>query len=289
MRRVLMLIPLVGALVFGVMLTAQAHNWNGSGDCEGWTLNLDGQWNALEIFVDGQSAGLDLTPTVADDSDTTSRTFVVTWDKAPAGLSPSDVTVSHTLERSGDCTTTTTTTPEDTTTTTQPESSTTTIPEVTTTTPETTTTLPAGTSTVGLIETWFDTTMECQSDGNFTLTVEFGEGMESAYVSLLDPMFPDPVPGDGVTLTPDSPTTGGRLASGGAFEVTGTALPGYEIVGANPVVVLIDNCPEPSIPVDPTSPPATLPFTGIEDSAGLAFAALGLIGMGWLMLRGRRA
>lgn len=117
--------------------------------------------------------------------------------------------------------------------------------------------------------------------------------MESAYVSLIDPMFPDPVPGDGVTVTPDNPTTRGTLGAGGAFEVTGTALPGYEIVGSNPVVVLIDNCPEPSVapsssvPVDP-SPPQTLPFTGIEDTFGLAFAALGLAGLGSLVVLSAR-
>lgn len=84
---------------------------------------------------------------IADDSDATSRTFEVRWDKRQ------DVIVDHTLERSlEDCeppeeeTTTTTTLPDETTTTTEAET-TTTAEEPTTTTAAEETTTTAGVTT----------------------------------------------------------------------------------------------------------------------------------------------
>jgi hypothetical protein len=86
-------------LVFGLALTAQAHNFNGSGDCDGWTLQLDGDFGATEIYVDGQPVGLGLTYTFPDTSDAETRSFTVLWDKPR-----NDVTVTHVLERVLDCT-----------------------------------------------------------------------------------------------------------------------------------------------------------------------------------------
>lgn len=101
---------LSGATVLGLVvalgllaLPAMAHNFGGDGDCDGWTLQLDGTWNALEIFVDGQSVGLDQTIIIPDSSSDEERSFVVVWDKAPAGPSRHDVTVQHKLERVLDC------------------------------------------------------------------------------------------------------------------------------------------------------------------------------------------
>lgn len=140
------LVLTVGVLVGGFALPAWAHNFAGSGDCDGWTLNLDGDWGAVEIRVDGVSVGLAQQVFIPDTSDTTSRTFVVVWDK-PRGQS--DVTVTHTLQRQGNCGTTTTTTVPETTTTTEEETTTTTVVEETTTTVgESTTTVEDTTTTV---------------------------------------------------------------------------------------------------------------------------------------------
>lgn len=76
------------------MSPAAAHNFNGGGDCTGWTLNLDGDWGASRILVDGVDKGLAQTISIPDDSDATSRSFTVTWDKA------TDVVVTHELSRS---------------------------------------------------------------------------------------------------------------------------------------------------------------------------------------------
>lgn len=35
---------IVGLLVVGLALPALAHNFQGEGDCDGWTLYLDGTW-----------------------------------------------------------------------------------------------------------------------------------------------------------------------------------------------------------------------------------------------------
>jgi hypothetical protein len=86
-------------LVFGLALTAQAHNFNGSGDCDGWTLQLDGDFGATEIYVDGNPVGLGLTYNFPDTSDNETRSFTVLWDKPR-----NDVTVTHVLERVLDCT-----------------------------------------------------------------------------------------------------------------------------------------------------------------------------------------
>lgn len=289
MRKLIVL----GLVVVGMLaaLPAQAHDWNGSGDCEGWTLNLDGTWNAVEIFVDGVSVGLNLTPTIPDASDATSRTFEVRWDKAPAGPSRSDVSVSHTLERDGNCTPPTTIPEEPTTTT--PETPTTTTPEVTTTTqPETTTTAPEDTTTA-LQATTFLALASCLPDGSFEISVEFGDGVVEARVSLLDPMFP--IEGDDPAaeiLYPDDSTTRGKLPTYSEWSVLGIAAPGYQIEGDNPVVLGIDPCPQPSTveATTPTTGPtdaSTLPYTGVDPLVlGLAGSLAFLAGLG-LVLRGR--
>jgi hypothetical protein len=137
MKRLALIVLSIGIL--SIPLPALAHNFSGSGDCDSWNLLLDGDWGATEIFLDGVSIGLELTPEVADSSDSTSRSFTVFWDKPR-----NDVTVTHTLSRDlSNCipVTTTTTVPP----TTVPESTTTLPP--TTTQPETTTTIERITTT----------------------------------------------------------------------------------------------------------------------------------------------
>lgn len=141
MKRVT-LIGVTVAMVVGLSLTALAHNFEGYGDCDGWTLQLNGDFGATEIFVDEVSVGLAQTIPVPDDSDDTERTFVVRWDKAQ------DVIVTHELERDlSQCTTS----PEQTTTTST--APTTTTSEATTTTVGATTTEPTTTTTVVVEET----------------------------------------------------------------------------------------------------------------------------------------
>jgi hypothetical protein len=99
LRRLLSITTLALLLVFGLALTAQAHNFNGSGDCDGWTLQLDGDFGATEIYVDGNPVGLGLTYNFPDTSDAETREFTVVWQKPGP-----DVTVTHVLERVLDCT-----------------------------------------------------------------------------------------------------------------------------------------------------------------------------------------
>lgn len=89
---------LVTALVLLFAPTALAHNFTGSGDCDGWTLVLDGDFGATEIYVDDEPVGLALTYHFPDTSSDESRTFVVSWDKPN-----NDVTVPHTLTRELNC------------------------------------------------------------------------------------------------------------------------------------------------------------------------------------------
>lgn len=187
-------------------------------------------------------------------------------------------------------TTTSSTAVQETTTTTEAAASTTTTVATTSSTSAPTTTAPTDSPT----ETRFGVQVTCQPDGSFTFTVEFGPGVNSALVSLYDPMFPiDPDNFDGVVLTPENPTMTGTLPHGGAFQVEAVLDEGYTIA-VNPRIVTIEACPEAatatvpasSVPVDES--PQTLPFTGIEDPIGLGFAALGLLGLGATLVMSAR-
>lgn len=119
---------LCGAAVLGIASPASAHDFNGGGDCDSWTLQLDGLYGAHTIYIDGVAQStVKATYVIPDGSDDESRSFTVKWDK------PSDdVTRTHTLSRDTDeCTPPTTTPPTTvppTTTTTTPNPPTTIIP-----------------------------------------------------------------------------------------------------------------------------------------------------------------
>lgn len=98
MKKLLAGLPIVGLLVIGLALPAVAHSFQGEGDCDGWTLYLDGTWNAYDITVDGVSIGLDQVVTIPDTSDNEERTFVVRWWKEGP-----DVTRTVTVTRVLDC------------------------------------------------------------------------------------------------------------------------------------------------------------------------------------------
>jgi hypothetical protein len=92
----------VAAFAAITMLTmvqpAAAHDFDGGGDCDGWTLELDGTYGAHHIYIDGVAqATVKLTYTIPDGSDDESRSFTVKWDK-----DSNDVTKTHTLERDTD-------------------------------------------------------------------------------------------------------------------------------------------------------------------------------------------
>lgn len=194
---------------------------------------------------------------------------------------------------------TTTTTPE--TTTTTPETTTTetpgtTVPDDTTTTePETSTTQPDDTTTA-LQATSFVASVACLPDGSFEISVEFGDGMAEAHVSLLDPMFPIDEPDHTADiLTPGDATTRGKLPTFAQFQVTGFPADGYQIVGPNPVVLDVEPCPQSSTTSlsvvgtsAPTEPLPTLPFTGPGGSLGLALLGLSLLGLGAVAVRSGR-
>ena len=133
------------AMIFAALmlaaLPASAHAWSGVGDCDGWTLTLDGLWGAQRIEVDGVDYGRQTTITIPDTSGATSRTFSVRWVKQGP-----DTVQSRTITRPGGCTPTTT---SSTTTTTEAPTSTTstTLGITTTSTPSTSTTEPEGTTT----------------------------------------------------------------------------------------------------------------------------------------------
>lgn len=126
---------IVGALLVTGALPALAHSFSGTGDCDGWTLKLDGLWGATRIEVDGQSYGTQRTITIPDSSTATRRTFEVRWVKQ----GPDTVIEKKVRRDLTGCTPTTTTVPE----------TTTTVPETTTTTevPPSTTLPPSSTST----------------------------------------------------------------------------------------------------------------------------------------------
>lgn len=117
---------LSGAALIGMSSAASAHDFNGGGDCDSWTLSLDGTYGAHAILIDGVAQPtVSTTYTISDGSDDATRTFTVKWDK-----DSDDVTKSHTLSRdTSGCTPPTTETP-------------TTVPEVTTTTTPPPTVIP---------------------------------------------------------------------------------------------------------------------------------------------------
>lgn len=127
MRR--LTVAAIFAALMLVALPASAHAWQGTGDCDGWTLTLDGLWGATRIEVDGLDYGRQTTITIPDTSDATSRRFEVRWVKQGP-----DTVQSRTITRPGGCTPPTTTT----TTTEVPPSTTTTLPPDPTTTTSTT-------------------------------------------------------------------------------------------------------------------------------------------------------
>lgn len=121
---------LTGAAVWGTVGTASAHDFNGGGDCDSWTLVLDGTYGAHTIYIDSVAqSSVKTSYTISDGSDDEYRSFTVKWDKAS-----NDVTKTHTLSRDTDgCNPPTTTVPP------------TTVPPTTvppTTVPPTSTTVP---------------------------------------------------------------------------------------------------------------------------------------------------
>lgn len=111
---------LSGAALLGTISPAAAHDFTGKGDCDSWTLVLDGTYGAHTILINGTArAEVKLTYKIADTSDDESRTFTVKWDKRHG-----DVTKEHTLKRDTDGCTPPTTSPP----TTQPPPPTT-VPE----------------------------------------------------------------------------------------------------------------------------------------------------------------
>lgn len=138
MRR-LSALALAALLACALALPALAHSFSGGGDCEGWTLHLDGLWGAHDVKVDGVSVGLVLTVQVPDTSDDEAREFTVRWIKQGP-----DFELTRTIHRQLDCEQETTTTTE------VPPSST--VPSTSTTQPEdstttTSSTVPASSST----------------------------------------------------------------------------------------------------------------------------------------------
>jgi hypothetical protein len=120
---------LSGAALWGATGIASAHDFNGGGDCDSWSLVLDGTYGAHHILIDGVAqSSVKTSYEITDKSTAESRSFTVKWDK-----DSDDVTKTHTLSRDTDgCnppdTTTTTTTTAPPTTTTVPDVTTTTVP-----------------------------------------------------------------------------------------------------------------------------------------------------------------
>lgn len=114
---------LSGAALIGATGVAGAHDFGGGGDCDSWTVHLDGTYGAHTILIDGVAQSSVKTDyVISDGSDDESRTFTVKWDK-----SRDDVTKTHTLKRDTDgCTPPTTESPP---TTTVPPTTTTTVPD----------------------------------------------------------------------------------------------------------------------------------------------------------------
>lgn len=157
------------------------------------------------------------------------------------------------------------------------------------------------TTTVALIETRFGSFVECREDGTFALTGDFGEGVLEIRASLVDPMFPiDPDNFDGVVLTPGDPQMTGALTGGGMFSLEAVLAEGYVLIGENPKLVTIEDCPEVSpttvaeeeptttaAPVTTTTvgeDPEVLPFTGVEDFWAPIAGLLLAVGSGLVVL-----
>jgi len=92
----------VGGMAFGTiwMGVAAPHDFNGGGDCDSYTIVLDGTYEAHTILIDGVAqAEVKLTYDIPDTSDNEERSFTVKWDKTS-----NDIIKTHTLERdTSDC------------------------------------------------------------------------------------------------------------------------------------------------------------------------------------------
>lgn len=192
---------LVGLIA--VSVPAGASESSVTGDCDGWTVHLDGTWGAYWITIDGvtiygapggqgsDGQGTPIDYFVADTSDTTTRTFEVVWYNHTTGVT----THNPTGTRDVDCDPPDTSVPEDTTSTTVDDTTSTTVEDTTSTTVEdtTTTTVPVETSSTSIATT-----------------------------STTDPDTPDTVPPEVSSTTIQPTTTGGGTTDTLPFTGLGT-------------------------------------------------------------------
>jgi len=256
------ILGLVTALLM-VALPASAHSFQGEGDCTGWTLHLDGTWQAYDITVDGVSIGLEQNPQIADGSDSTSRTFTVRWWKTGP-----DVTRTVTVERVLECEQETTTTLPEETTTTTPEETTTTVGVTTTTAPTGSSTTPEVSTTTPVNGTFWFASSECQ-----TLTAEWGEGIAQVDVYWRDPILGEFGPADG--LVPF--TVSGQTLEAGAdaeFILVPVVITGYVAV-PDEIHLFTETC----TPGDSTTTLSVpeLPYTGMSRTGWMTLVFVGAV------------
>ena len=182
----------------------------------------------------------------------------------------------------------TTTTTSTTTTTTTPTttSSSTTLPQETTTTsttpeePTTTTTLAGSTTVPGLVETEWSASSDCS-----VLVAEWGEGI--VQVNLVQRLAEGDFDVDAFTFSGEEIGIEGALASEWIFlPVVET---GYVAVPEQ-ISLFTEPCPTSTVsPTVVTTLPEELPFTEpLENAAILAMSGIGLIILGWMILREAR-
>jgi hypothetical protein len=148
---------------------------------------------------------------------------------------------------------TTTTTGQETTTT-SGEETTTTLDETTTTMDEgTTTTLGENTTTTIENGAFWSASSECQ-----TLTAEWGEGISSVNVYLMDPQFGE-IQVDGFT---EPGTLDATTAKGGEWVLVPVVFSGFTPV-PDQIILFTEVCAETTTSTGPTG--STLPFTGMSE------------------------
>jgi hypothetical protein len=264
MRRIT---PLAMLAVFGVLLFAPAAT--ASGNCQTFT-NHSGRvpgsyayadfWEdgALVVTVQTNGSGIYVNPA---DYQAGSK-----WDKVTKCSQATTTTTTTTLPE--ETTTTTTTLPEETTTTTTIAGSTTSAP--TTSVPET-------------IETLWTASSTCED-----LAADWGEGIEEVRVYLQDPQFGE-IEVDGFT---EPGTLNATTGEGATWVLVPVVVNGYTAV-PDQIVLETEKCEEPPTvsPTVVTTIPSgsTLPFTGPRETVTvLAASAVGLIVLGWMILKEAR-